>query len=75
MGGRSYGSAILVNEHVLYTNQEGTTYVFAANPKQFKLIHKNSLGAEGDGFNATPAVSNGAIFIRSNKHLYCISKD
>ena len=75
MGNRSYGSAVLVNEHVLYTNHEGTTYVFAANPEKFELIRKNSLGTESDGFNATAAVSNGAIFIRSNKHLYCISKD
>lgn len=75
MGNRSYGSAVLVNGHVLFTNHGGTTYVFAANPEKFELIHKNSLGAESDGFNATPAVSDGAIFIRSNKHLYCISKD
>ncbi len=54
MGSRSYGSPVLVNEHVLYTNHEGTTYVFAANPEKFELLHKNSLRTESDGFNTTP---------------------
>ena len=38
MSSRSYGSAELVNEHGVYTNQDGTTYVFATNPEKFELI-------------------------------------
>jgi len=39
----------------------------------FALIAKNQLGSPGSGFNATPAVSDGALFIRSNKFLYCVA--
>ena len=75
MGSRSYGSALLVNENVYYTDQNGTTYVLAANPEKFQLLAKNQLGEPGDGFNATPAVSDGTLLIRSNKHLYCVAAD
>lgn len=73
MGSRSYGSALLVGDKVYYTEQSGATYVFEASPKSFQLISKNQLGSTGDGFNATPAVSDGELVIRSNKFLYCVS--
>ena len=64
---------MLVNEKVYYTDQNGTTVVLAANPEKFQLLAKNQLGEPGDGFNATPAVSDGTLLIRSNKHLYCVA--
>jgi hypothetical protein len=45
--------------------------VFAADPKEFKLIAKNALG---ERTNSTPAISNGQIFIRTAGHLWCVEE-
>jgi hypothetical protein len=29
----------------------------------------------GEPSNATPAISNGQIFLRTDKHVYCIDED
>ena len=46
------------------------TYVLAAKP-EFEILAHNKL--EEDGlFNASPAIANGNLFLRSDTHLYCI---
>ena len=47
---------------------DGTTFVLKASSK-FEVIHKNKLKEE---VYASPALSDGQIFIRGAKHLYCI---
>lgn len=42
---------------------------------EFRQIAANRLEPERGVFNGTPAVSHGAIFPRSDRFLYCISKD
>ena len=51
-------------------NKQGDAYVFAASPK-YELLATNSLG---EPINASIAVSNGELFIRSEKHLWSISE-
>ena len=55
-------------------NHAGQTCVLAANPKEFTLLARNQLASDDSGFNATPAISQEALFIRSNKYLYCIAE-
>jgi hypothetical protein len=45
-------------------------FVFAADPK-FQLLARNTLG---EVVRASPAVSDGRLFIRGQNHLFCISK-
>lgn len=52
--------------------RSGTTFVIAPE-QEFKVIAKNVISGDESGFYATPAVSEGQIFIRSNANLYCIS--
>lgn len=52
------------------TNQAGTTIVFAPDPKKLRVLATNELG---ETCNATLAVSDGEIFIRTYEHLYCIA--
>ncbi|MCZ6699166.1 MAG: hypothetical protein O7D94_09575, partial [Planctomycetota bacterium] len=33
----------------------------------------NRVTADNEEFSATPAISNGEVFLRSNKHLYCVA--
>jgi hypothetical protein len=50
--------------------QQGDTHVFAAGP-QYELLATNRLG-EGESTNASLAVSDGELFIRTARHLWCI---
>ncbi len=70
LGGTTWASTIMVDGKCYATDDKGTTYLFRPWSK-FKLIGSNKLG-EGDTTRATPAVSDGQIFIRTYKNLYCI---
>ena len=52
--------------------RNGDTLVLAANPK-FELLATNSLGA-GENTNSSVAISDGEVFIRTFKHLWCIEE-
>ena len=66
-----WGSLVAAGDRIYATSQRGNTLVFAADPKQFKLIAKNSLG---ERTNSTPAISNGQMFIRTAGHLWCVEE-
>lgn len=66
-----YASAVLANGHVYAVSRRNGTFVFAAQP-QFKLVAHNRLTDEGQ-FNGTPALHGDQIFLRSDRHLYCIA--
>ena len=55
---------------VLHVNS-GDTIVFVPDPKKFSPLAVNRLG---EPTNATPAISDGEIFIRTSKSLYCIGQ-
>ena len=68
-GGIYWGSIIAAGGNLYVTNQDGVTVVFKPNPEKFELVAKNELGEQS---NATPAISDGQVFIRTFEHLYCI---
>jgi len=68
-GERFWGSIVQVGDKLYLTSQKGTTYVFAADPTGYKQIAENPLGEPS---NSTPAVSNGQLFLRTAKHLWCV---
>jgi outer membrane protein assembly factor BamB len=53
---------------IYLVNEEGTTTVFQAG-NEAKLLATNSLN---DTILATPAIADGALYLRSDGHLYCI---
>jgi hypothetical protein len=55
------------------TTKSGITYVLAAKPS-FELLAKNDLSSDTSGFDGTPAISDGQIFLRSNAYLYCVGE-
>ena len=69
--GEIWGSTILVGEHIYVINQSGDTFVFKANPEKFELIATNPLNEPS---NSTPAISNGEVFIRTHRALWCLSE-
>jgi len=55
---------------IYYVSGTGDVHVVAAGDT-FASLAVNRIGGEGESFAATPAISDGAIFIRSNRRLYC----
>ena len=70
-GGNHWGSTILADGRLYATNQQGTTHIFKPNPEKYEPVASNALG---EATNATPAVSDGQIFIRTAKSLFCIGE-
>jgi outer membrane protein assembly factor BamB len=63
-------SPILVAGKVYAVANNGTVYVFAAEPK-FKKLAENALG---ESVSSTPAVADNRLYVRGDKHLFCIGK-
>jgi outer membrane protein assembly factor BamB len=68
--GLQYSSSVLANGLVYMPNDNGVITVIKPGPK-FEYIAKNDIGEK---MNASPAISNGKIYIRGYKHLFCIGK-
>ena len=63
-----YSSPIVVGDLVYLIDKKGTTYIFKADNK-YEVISESALG---ENAVATPAFMPGRIYIRGEKHLYCI---
>lgn len=72
-GGESYSSPVAADGKVYFVNNSGETYVFKA-ADTYQPLAVNRVTTDGEVFAATPAISNGELFIRSNKHLYCVAE-
>ena len=68
MGTNFSASPIVVGGRIFCFSEDGEVYVVKPGP-DFELLNTNSIG---EGMMATPAVSDGRMFIRTIKHLYCI---
>ena len=64
------GSPALADGKIYVTNEDGVTTVMKAGPK-FEVLSENALD---DYCLSSPAISDGQIFIRTAKHLFCIGK-
>ncbi len=69
-GDSAWGSMVHADGRLYVTTRGGTTLIYAANPT-YELLASNHLGEHVD---ASIAVSNGELFIRTHKHLWCIGK-
>ncbi len=69
LGGKFTSSSIVAAGRVYLTNEEGTTFVLQDGP-EFKLLAENRVEAE---VLASPAASQGELFLRTERHLYCIT--
>jgi outer membrane protein assembly factor BamB len=70
LGGNYSASPIVADGRVYFLSEEGTATVLAPG-QEFRVLARNTL----DGSTlASMAVSNGSLFIRSDKHLYRIQE-
>ena len=63
-------SPVLADGKIYITNEDGLTSVMRAGPR-FELLASNPLE---EYCLSSPAVTQGQIFIRTERHLYCIGK-
>jgi outer membrane protein assembly factor BamB len=70
VGGRARPSPVVAGDTVYLTGLDGTTAVFKAGD-EFEMVGKNKLGEE---VAASPALAHGCLFVRGDKHLWCIGK-
>jgi outer membrane protein assembly factor BamB len=68
MGRAHDASPIQAGEHVYCIDIDGITWVLKAGTT-FEVVAKNPLD---EGCHATPAVSEGQLFLRTTGHLWCI---
>ena len=71
-GGSDYSSPVLGDGKIYYVTRGGDIHVIKPTDK-FEKLATNRVTSESEDFSATPAISRGQIFFRSNKHLYCVS--
>jgi outer membrane protein assembly factor BamB len=70
--GESWGSVVMAAGRLYVTSRKGVTTVFLPSPERFELLASNDLGEPS---NATPAFSEGQIFLRTDKHLFCVAEE
>ena len=73
MSGQEYSSPVLANGKIYFMARSGDAFVYKAGA-EFKLLAKNHFAAGSGDFSSTPAISDGQLFIRSSKFLYCVTK-
>ncbi len=69
-----YASPVVADGMIYIIGRYGHSAVVKAG-SEFELIAANQIENDKSYFNASPAVSNGRLFIRSQKWLYCIGKE
>jgi outer membrane protein assembly factor BamB len=67
---RLWGTMLAADGRLYVSNKEGDIFVLAASPK-FKLLARNRMA---EHMKAAVAPSDGQLFVRTYKTLYCIGK-
>jgi outer membrane protein assembly factor BamB len=70
IGGRHCASPVFADGHIYFLSESGETAVIKAGP-ELEVVAKNTIKEK---CQASIAVSEGRLFIRSDKHLFCIGK-
>lgn len=70
---KTYASAVLAEGRLYVVTCYSGTFVLEAKPEFHQIAH-NTLSDEST-FNASPAVAEGRLVLRSNRFLYCLGEE
>lgn len=71
MGGQDYSSPIAADGKLYFVGRNGQVYVVQLG-RDFHQLAVNKFEGDAD-YSASPAASDGQLFIRSSKKLYCVA--
>ena len=69
MGGKFTASPVAADGKLFFTDETGGTIVLDAGQAEYQELAHNQIGED---VYASPAISQGRLFVRSTKHLFCI---
>jgi len=72
MGSLDYASPVVVGDRMFYLNGSGQMFVFSLG-EEIEQVAINQVTNDQETFWGSPAVSDGQMILRSDKHLYCIA--
>ena len=71
-GGRPvYASPVFSDGRIYVVSRWSGTYVLPAAPR-YEILAQNRFDADESDFSGTPAISDGDMFLRSGRWLYCV---
>ncbi len=70
-GSLDYASPVMSGRKLYYLKGNGQMFVFQLG-ENIEQIAVNQFTDDQESFGGTPALSDGRLFARSNKHLYCV---
>ncbi len=68
-----YASPVMIGNHIYVVTRNSGTIVYDPGDK-FTPIAQNIIAGDETDFNASPAVSDGKLYLRSDQALYCIAE-
>ncbi|RLT01975.1 MAG: serine/threonine protein kinase [Planctomycetota bacterium] len=71
--GTIWSSPVLADGKLYFVSQSKGTFVVAAKP-EYELLAHNTFAADDSRTNASPAVHNGQLLLRTDRALYCVGK-
>jgi outer membrane protein assembly factor BamB len=71
-GGQDYSSPVAADGKLYFVCRNGETHVVKLGDK-FEQLATNRVTDDTEDFSASPAISDGALYIRSSRHLYCVA--
>ena len=72
-GGSDFSSPVMGDGKIYYVNGSGSVYVLKGG-EEFEQLAVNKLGDGSERFSASPAISDGSLFVRSTGYLYRVGK-
>jgi hypothetical protein len=69
--GNVYASLVAADGKLYLVSRRNGTFVLRAGEK-FEVLATNKFSDDSTDFNATPAIHNGRLLLRSNKAIYCV---
>ena len=68
-----YGSMVAAEGRLYVVTRRDGTFVLAARP-EYQIVAHNRFASDDSDFNASPAVGDKRLFLRSNRFLYCVQQ-
>jgi outer membrane protein assembly factor BamB len=73
MRGQDYSSPVIADGKLYFTRRGGDVFVLATG-REYKVLAVNRFDSDDGDFSSTPAIADGAIFIRSSNKLYGVAE-